>query len=338
MGIRLDPAILRRMWPKAPQSKIDSICKISEEVFRENGIDDNYVVAQLMGNTSHENGAGTIVRESGNYRADRIVEIFGSPHSSAAVTPREAQALAHHAEALFERVYNLPCSPKLAKDLGNYLPGDGYKFRGAGDMQTTGRAAMAAMAKRVGRPELAENPDLLEDPELSFRVACAEFKARGCIPLARQRKTAAVRRKINGGTNGMSEVQVWVRRWETALPDIDEPVKIPRGADTGDKKLTDSSIIKGCAGTATATGGAVLSQIGQATQTASDTATTVQTTIDTVHNTVDTATTVAQAVHPFLGLMPQVWIGIGIACGVGGLIGCAYIAWKRYLKYRDEGV
>lgn len=338
MGVRLEPAILRRMWPKAPRKKIDSICNISEEVFAEYGIDDQYIVAQLMANISHENSAGTIVRENGNYRAERIVEVFSAPHSSAAVTPREAQALAGKPQALFERVYNLPSSPKLAKALGNHQPGDGYKFRGAGDMQSTGRANMAALAKRVGQPEIAENPDLLEDPELSFRVAVADFVAKKCVPLARKRNTEAVRRKINGGTNGMSDVKVWVRRWEAALPDTEEPVKIPRGADTGDKKLVDSTIVKGSIGTAVATGGTALSQVGTVTQTASDTATTVQTTIDNVHNTVDTASIVVHTVKPFLGLMPQVWLGIGIGCGVIALIGCGYIAWKRYLKYRDEGV
>jgi len=338
MGIRLEPATLRQMWPKAPQVKIDSICEISEEVFAEYGIDDHYVVAQLMGNISHENGGGTIIRESGNYRTDRILEIFGEGHSSAKVTPREAQALAHRPEALFERVYNLPDSPKLARELGNHEPGDGYKYRGGGDLQLTGRDNYERIGRITGHPEIADNPDLMADPKVSFRVACAEFKALGCIPLARKRMTEAVRRKVNGGTNGMSEVKVWVRRWETTLPDIEEPAKAPRGADTGNKALKDSTIVKGSLGTAAATTGGVLAQVGQATQTASDTASTVQSTIDNVHNTVDTASTVAHAAHTFLGLVPQVWMGIGIACGVAALIGCGYIAWKRYLKYRDEGV
>lgn len=337
MGIRLEPAILRHMWPKAPQTKIDSICEISESVFAEYGIDSNYVVAQLMGNISHENGGGTIVRESGAYSAGRIVEVFGAPHSSAAVTPREAQALAHNGPALFDRVYNLPDSPKLARMLGNHLPGDGYKYRGGGDLQLTGRASYEHIGSLTGHHEIVENPDLLADPKISFTVACAEFKALGCLPFARKRNTEAVRRKVNGGTNGMSEVKVWVRRWETALPDIEEPAKAPRGADTGDKPLAESTIMKGSVGTAVLTGGSILSQVGTVSEHASDTATTVQTTIDNAHNAFDTATTVVHTVHPFLGLMPQVWIGIGIACSIAALIGCGYIAWKRYAKYRDQG-
>jgi putative chitinase len=329
--MKLEPEILRHMWPDASQAKIDTICSISEDVFADYGIDDHYIVAQLMANISHETGAGTIVRESGNYRTDRITEIFGAPHSSAAVTPREAQALAHRPQALFERVYNLPDSPKLAKMLGNHLPGDGYKFRGGGDLQLTGRVSYERIGKITGHSEIVDNPDLLADPKISFRVACAEFTALGCIPLARKRNTEAVRRKVNGGTNGMDEVKVWVRRWEKALPDIDAPAQVPRGADTGNRGLSDSTIVKGAAGTAIATGGTVASTIGTATDT-------INSVHDTVQTTTDTISTVKDAVHPFLGLDPKVWAGIGIACAIAALIGCCYVGWRRYLKYRDEGV
>lgn len=338
MDIRLEPAILRQMWPKAPQEKIDSVCEISQEVFAENEIDDYYVVAQLMANISHENGAGTIIRENGNYRADRILEVFGKPHSSAAVTPREAQALAGKPKDLFERVYNLPASPKLAKDLGNHLPGDGWKFRGGGDLQLTGRYNYEHIGGITGHPEIAVNPDLLADPTISFRVACAEFKALGCIPLAKKRNTTAVRRKVNGGTNGLSEVRVWVRRWEGALPQTEEPAPVPRAADTNDRGMTDSTIIKGVVTTAVATTGTITATVGTATDTINTVQSTVATVGSTAQTTASTISSVKAVVRPFLGLDPKVWAGIGIACAVIALAGCAYIAWRRWLKFRDEGV
>jgi putative chitinase len=339
MGYRLDPATLRHLWPRAPQAKIDSICKISAEVFDEFGIgDDHRVIAQLMANISHENGAGTIVRESGHYRPDRLVEVFGSPHSSAGVTHEEAQYLCHDEKALFERVYNLPRSPKLAHELGNHLPGDGYKYRGGGDLQLTGRGSYEHIGHLTGHVEIIDNPDALVFPEISFRVACAEFAALGAIGPAKNRNTTLVRRKVNGGTNGLSEVAVWVRKWEEALPEIEAKAWVPRGADTGNKTLADSTILKGLSGTAVATGGGVLSQVGTITQQASDTIGTVQETTDSINSVTQAAPAVVHAAQTFLGLMPQVWLGIGIACGVLALAGCAYIGWRRYLKYRDEGV
>jgi predicted chitinase len=181
--------ILRRMWPRAPQAKIDAICSIAAEEFAYHGITEARVVVQLMANISHENGAGTIIRENGNYSAPRIVQVFGPGKSSARVTEAEAQQLAHNPRALFERVYNLPGSPKLAKDLGNKAPGDGFKYRGGGDLQLTGRANYERIGELTGHTEIILNPDALADPAISFRVAVAEFVHLGCVPWAKQGNT-----------------------------------------------------------------------------------------------------------------------------------------------------
>jgi len=325
MGYKLDPVTLRHLWPKAPQAKIDSICAISEEVFAKHGIDDPRVVAQLMANISHECRAGTIVREDGNYRSERILEVFGSPHSSAAVTPAEARALAHKPEALFERVYNLPDSPKLAKMLGNHQPGDGHKYRGGGDLQLTGRDSYDRIGKMTGHPEILENPDLLADPTISFKVAVAEFAALGCIPPAKKQLTTVVRKKVNGGTNGLGEVQVWVRKWEEALPDIEASEPLPRGSDAeNDRGLTSSGIVKGAVAGGVASAGTIASQVSTITQQASDT-------VSQAKDTVENAHVVVKAIHPVLGLVPQVWEGIGIACGVIAIVAVAYVVitqWK----------
>lgn len=326
MGYRLEPATLRHLWPKAPQAKIDAICSISEEVL---DTEDPHVVVQFMANVSHECGAGTIVRESGNYTAIRIVQVFGKGKSSAAVSPEEAQELAHKPEALFDRVYNLPHSPKLAHELGNHLPGDGYKFRGGGDLQLTGAEAYQRIGKMTGHPEIFGDPNLLADPVISFKVAWAEFKALGCVSPARKSQTGLVRRKVNGGTNGLAEVQVWVRKWSEALPDVATPEPLPRGSDAENTKpIVDSSVIKGSIGAAVATGGGIVSSVSNVTQQASDTVVQVQGAAENVHS-------VVKAVHPFLGLMPQVWEGIGLACGGIALVALAYVVVTHWQDIRQ---
>lgn len=328
-----DAQILRHLWPRAPQSKIDAICEIAPQVFADHGIDDPHVIAQLMANISHENGAGTIIRESGNYSAARIVEIFGEPKSSAAVTAEESHSLQHNAIPLFERVYNLPHSPKLANDLGNCEPGDGYKYRGGGDLQLTGRKNYKRIGELTGHPEILENPDALSNPRISFEVAVAEFVALKCVGPAKARNTGLVRHRVNGGSNGLGEVTVWVRKWEDALPGIEPKAEAiaPRGSDSGEKKPMDSTIIKGSIGTAVLTGGSILSQVATVSQQASDTIGTIQTTGGNV-------TTVVKAIHPVMGLAPEIWMAVGITCAVLALAGCAYVVWQRWVKLRDQGV
>ena len=349
--MKLEPEIVRRLWPRATQKKIDTICAISEEVFEEHGIDNVNCVVHLMANISTETGGGVVIRESGNYSEPRIIQIFGVGKSSARVTEEEAPALAHNAVALFNRVYGLPKSPKLAKELGNTQPGDGHKFRGGGDLQLTGRGSYERIGKMTGYPQIVDNPDLLADPEMSFRVACAEFTALGCVPIASQGVTreliTKVRRKVNGGTNGLSQCIIWAEHWATALPGIEAAPTPPRGADTDNATLLGSKITKGVISTATtgavAVGSSVAENANKTTQVVDPTTIVdklhhANDTITTIQTTVDSGKVLVQTVKPFLGLPPNLWATIAIVATVIAFCTLAYTGYQRWAKLRDQGV
>lgn len=342
----LTQEMLRHMWPRAPGAKIDAIVSTCEDVFAEFGIDDPKVVAQLMANISHENGNGTIVREKMYTHPERMVEIFGAPHSSAALTLAEAGQLVGRPQAFFDRVYNLPKSPKLAKDLGNCAPGDGYNCRGAGDLQTTGREALTSLGERVG-VDLISNPDVLAEPALSFRVAVADFVALKCVGPASRGQTAVVRRLVNGGTNGLHEVEVLVRSWTEVLPGIEAPAVTPRGADSQNKTFTSSKIAQGGMATAgsiaTGIGAEVVKQANTTTSTinVSEIADKVQTasdTISTVQVAADNATAIVHTIKPFLGMSPGVWSTITVIAITAAAVAIGFTLWERWKKLRDQGV
>lgn len=99
----------------------------------------------------------------------------------------------------FESKYG--ASTSVGKRLGNTQPGDGYKYRGRGFIQLTGRSNYTAYGRRLGI-DLASNPDLALDAYQAARIFAAYFKDRGVAAAANRQDWRAVRRLVNGGYNG----------------------------------------------------------------------------------------------------------------------------------------
>jgi putative chitinase len=97
-------------------------------------------------------------------------------------------------------------------DLGNIAPGDGYKFRGRGLIQLTGRGNYERCGKALGE-DLVNKPELLGEPALACRSAGWFWKCNGCNELADAGKFEALTKRINGGLNGYPERMAL---WEAA--------------------------------------------------------------------------------------------------------------------------
>jgi putative chitinase len=85
--------------------------------------------------------------------------------------------------------------------LGNVRPGDGYRFRGRGVIQLTGRFNYG-MYGRLLDVNLIERPELAAEPYYSVKIACEYWRERKINPLADRDDALAITRRINGGTNG----------------------------------------------------------------------------------------------------------------------------------------
>jgi putative chitinase len=314
---------LARLWPRAPHATVAAIDAIAETVFNKYGVETPLEIAHCMAQPSHECRAGTLVREDMNYKPERILEIFGEGHHSARVTPAEAEKLAHHPEALAERVYGLG-NPAEAKELGNARPGDGYRYRGNGMLQMTGRGAHRRIGKMTGF-DLENHPELLADPATAFRVAVAEFVALKCLAPAAADDIVTVTRLVNGGRNGLPERTVWLRKWKNALDGVEEPAQRPRAAPSvAAKPITQSKIARGSViGTVLATAEAAR----QVTQTASEVS-------GAAKDTADNAGAVITVTKPLLASASLPWALLAIAV----VAAFGYVLWKRYRKLHDEGV
>lgn len=92
------------------------------------------------------------------------------------------------------------------KDLGNTRPGDGYKFRGRGLLQTTGRDNYRATGQALGI-DLWSTPELLGQPALAARSAAWFWSTKGLNQIADTGDNVRATKRINGGTNGLDDRQ-----------------------------------------------------------------------------------------------------------------------------------
>lgn len=90
------------------------------------------------------------------------------------------------------------------KDLGNTKRGDGMRYKGRGLIQLTGRANYSSISKDTGI-DFVSNPELLTEPEYAVWSACWFWDKYNLNVLADEQDFIAITKKINGGTNGLSD-------------------------------------------------------------------------------------------------------------------------------------
>lgn len=112
-----------------------------------------------------------------------------------------------------QRKYEPPSD--VAASLGNDTPGDGFRFRGRGLIQITGRSNYEQVGAGLG-VDLIRQPELLEQPEFAVSSACWWWQSRGLNQIADINSEDSYRRitlRINGGLNGFPDR---LERWERA--------------------------------------------------------------------------------------------------------------------------
>jgi putative chitinase len=169
----------------------------------ENGLRVAHFIAQML----HESGALTLQYENLRYSPERLPQIW--PHRFRPLGPLDPRKYAWNPEKLANEVYR--------GRMGNLAPGDGYRYRGRGMLQLTGKdgyaRATAILRKSVpGAPDLTREPDAVVSAAWSLHVAAAAWQARGCNACADQDDVAKVTFLINGGDIGLAERIIWTAR------------------------------------------------------------------------------------------------------------------------------
>ena len=159
--MKIAPGTLMALFPSANPVAIDTIAR-GAGTFERYGINTPLRMAHFLAQIAHETGGLRVLEENGNYtNPDRLRAIF----------PRQFPTLscaldyAGNAERILNRAY--------ANIIGNgdEMSGDGFRFRGRGFIQITGRHNYTDYGKRLD-VDLVENPDQAKVGDTALKIAC----------------------------------------------------------------------------------------------------------------------------------------------------------------------
>lgn len=178
--------VFNAVCPRCPSARVARIVSALNTAFAVSTVDTPARLAAFLAQAAHE---------SGEFR--HWIELWG---------PTPAQ-----------RRYEPPS--ELAQRLGNTQPGDGFRYRGRGPFQLTGRANYRAAGERLGFP-LEADPDLVAEVPVGCLTAVDFWDTRALSPLADLETRAAFRvltRRLNGGANGLPQREAYHETARRAL-------------------------------------------------------------------------------------------------------------------------
>jgi putative chitinase len=151
-------------------------------------------IAHFLSQCGHESLDFTVLEENLNYSSEGLVKVFGKYFPNIPSTT----GYARKPEKIANRVY----ANRMSN--GPESSGDGYKFRGRGIIQLTGKSSYTSYASHVNKS--------VEDTILSFKnpkdaldCACWFWNSRNLNKFADANDILTITKLINGGKNGLDD-------------------------------------------------------------------------------------------------------------------------------------
>jgi len=157
-------------------------------------------LAAWLATIAHESARLTRTVENLNYSAQGLAQTWPARYADMTGQPN---ATALRIARRQEDIANLTYAGRLGN--GSAGSGDGWRYRGRGLIQITGRSNYAASGMALGLPDLIERPELLEQPHYAALSAAEWWHRHGCNELADTGDMAAITRKVNGGLTGLDD-------------------------------------------------------------------------------------------------------------------------------------
>ena len=165
--------------------------------------------AHFFGQCGTETGGFHLFSENLNYSAALLIKVFGTYFPGNLSELYASQPIKIGSRVYGDRLGNGPEATQ-----------EGYKFRGRGAIQTTGKVNYQAFADHIKNPEIMNNPDLVAT-DYAFESAIFFFDRNKLWDICDKGVTdeviTIVSKRVNGGTNGLDERLSQTKRYYTWL-------------------------------------------------------------------------------------------------------------------------
>jgi putative chitinase len=185
--------MLNKLHNKIPVQVLNEL----GDVMKQFGITNSFRLTHFLAQVAHESGNFKHVRENLNYSTEGLLKVFPKyfDKNTAPLYARKP-----------EQIANIVYESRMGN--GNRNSGDGWRFRGRGFLQVTGRTNYKAFSDHIGDVNIMINPDLIAT-KYPLTSAGWFFEKRGLwkicdegVDLATIRK---VSQRVNGGFNGIAD-------------------------------------------------------------------------------------------------------------------------------------
>lgn len=184
-------SFLKQCFPQATQQACEAFAEPINRILKEYDINTTVRIAAFLAQIGHESGSLKYVKENLNYSAEGLRKIFPKYFP----TDQIAQQYQRKPEAIANRVY--------ANRMGNgpEESGDGWKYRGRGLIQLTGKNNYIRCMSDLN----IKDPTYFETPEGAVHSSCWFWQINKLNKLADEKNIKEMTRIINGGYNGLDD-------------------------------------------------------------------------------------------------------------------------------------
>ncbi|KGJ87929.1 glycoside hydrolase family 19 protein [Colwellia psychrerythraea] len=207
MTIVLSKEQLQAIMPAAKVENIEFYLTALNNQLSDYQIISNMQVAHFIAQIAHESGSFKYRRENLNYSAKALRAVFGKYFPSDEMAEKHARNP--------ESIANIVYANRMGN--GDSDSGDGWRYRGRGLIQLTGRNNYTRCGSDIGLNIEAEPELLAKDAETAVAAACWYWQSNKLNGPADQDDIRLVTRKINGGYHGLEERIAFLNRAKEVL-------------------------------------------------------------------------------------------------------------------------